>query len=906
MASCACALLAASLAFAQPPQAEPAGRAEIESSAAAAVPRLRTLLDAGDAEAARALAQAMLVARKKHGMGGDALEASLLNAVGEAVFTRSPEQALEAFEKSLAIRERVLGRDDLLVAESLNNRAVALRTLGRLKEARADYERSLAIREKRLPADHPEIAESLGNLGVLALSGGDYPRAEPLLRRALEMRERAAPGSIQAAEAANNLAEVYRGIGAFDRALPLHQKALRIRTERLGEAHPYVGESLNNLALLHYGQDNLAEASRHLRAASVVFEKAFGPRHLSIATLKNNLGVIQTSRGELDEAEASLRAALDIRRERLGDDSAFTARSLDNLAKVQLSRGAPDRAAPLVAEALLVAEAAADMDALWRALDTARRLEQARGRPDAAIVHGKRAVNILQSLRLNMASLDKLLQRSFVKDKSGTYRALFELLVAEGRLPEAQQVLSMMKEDEFNDFIQRSGSDPRVSRAALSAAESGSVETSQRASASAIAIIAERAALMRKAERSAADEARLKELNAQRAAAIRAFDDALGAIHQHFASGAEGAARARDVGAMNLERLRSLQGTLEALGPDVVSVHYVVLEKSVKMLVTTPKAQVAREAAIERARLNSRIEQFRNALQNPLADPDLAARDLHALLIGPVAADLEAAHAKTLMLSLDGALRYLPFAALRGEGGYLIERYRIVLFSEAARDKLKDPPSSGWRAAGLGTTAEGEGFRALPSVADELRAIVRTADSGKGVIPGRIALDKAFSREAVQRALEEGYPVVHFATHFAFQPGAELESFMLLGDRSHLTLRELRDEDYDFRRVELVALSACETALGGGEDRHGREIEGLAALVQRQGARSVMATLWQVDDESTASLMTAFYKGRGSGDLDKAEALRRAQLELLKSDGRRAHYKHPFFWAPFVITGNWL
>jgi CHAT domain-containing protein len=234
------------------------------------------------------------------------------------------------------------------------------------------------------------------------------------------------------------------------------------------------------------------------------------------------------------------------------------------------------------------------------------------------------------------------------------------------------------------------------------------------------------------------------------------------------------------------------------------------------------------------------------------------------------------------MLSLDGALRYLPFAALHDGERYVVERYRLALFSEAARDKLKDDPSAEWRAAALGMTEAAEGFSALPGVAAELRSIVRTAQYSGGVLAGRIELDRAFSRTALLGALDEGFPVLHVASHFVFSPGTELESFLLLGDKTRLSLKEMKDDDYDFRSVELVTLSACETAVGGGADHFGREIEGFATLVQKQGARSVMATLWKVGDDSTALLMRMFYAARSSGGLSKAEALRQAQLALLR------------------------
>jgi CHAT domain-containing protein len=180
-------------------------------------------------------------------------------------------------------------------------------------------------------------------------------------------------------------------------------------------------------------------------------------------------------------------------------------------------------------------------------------------------------------------------------------------------------------------------------------------------------------------------------------------------------------------------------------------------------------------------------------------------------------------------------------------------------------------------------------------------------------------------------------PVVHIASHFRFLPGSD-QSFLLLGDGGNLTLGQVRTEALPYEAVDLLTLSACETAVGGGHNEYGVEVEGLGVLAQQQGARAVLATLWAVADASTGQLMQQFYRLRQDGQVNKAEALRRAQLVLLngaaaptaatpaasadaargasrpstgtdappfESDPKRP-YAHPYFWAPFILMGNWL
>lgn len=197
-------------------------------------------------------------------------------------------------------------------------------------------------------------------------------------------------------------------------------------------------------------------------------------------------------------------------------------------------------------------------------------------------------------------------------------------------------------------------------------------------------------------------------------------------------------------------------------------------------------------------------------------------------------------------------------------------------------------------------------------------------------IPGEIHLDKQFTEVALQKAAARK-PVLHIASHFRFVPGTDTDSFLLLGDGSKLTLAQVKGGSY-FQESELLTLSACETAMGSSGK--GAEIEGFGALAMGQGAKAVIATLWPVADESTALLMREFYRLHEEGQLSKVEALRQAQLRLLGGEIRpgdavaktdrggislrkpskemgteeakaTAPYGHPYYWAPFILIGNW-
>jgi CHAT domain-containing protein len=269
-------------------------------------------------------------------------------------------------------------------------------------------------------------------------------------------------------------------------------------------------------------------------------------------------------------------------------------------------------------------------------------------------------------------------------------------------------------------------------------------------------------------------------------------------------------------------------------------------------------------------------------------------------------------------------------AALYDGERYLVERFCNVVFTAASQSRLKDPVSHDWRGLGLGVSLAHEGFQPLPNVPNELSGIIQSGPKPlQGILPGTVKLDGDFTKDGFRTELRKHYSIVHVASHFDFAPGTDRNSYLLLGDGGKLTLEEFRSMPQVLQGVELLTLSACDTAVGG-EDADGKEVEGFAVLAQRQGAKAVVATLWAVADESTALLMKEFYRlHTAAPNITKAEALRQAQLALLTGkiqgdtsgdrgprtnrDGEAAKfvkdpqrpYAHPYFWAPFLLMGNW-
>jgi len=289
----------------------------------------------------------------------------------------------------------------------------------------------------------------------------------------------------------------------------------------------------------------------------------------------------------------------------------------------------------------------------------------------------------------------------------------------------------------------------------------------------------------------------------------------------------------------------------------------------------------AREIHIEAGELNRKIAEFRRLLRAPNTDPKPAAQELYKILVAPIASDIEQAGAKTLMLSLDGNLRYLPFGALHDGKSYLVEGFRLPIYTEVTKNNLLVRVNKNWRVAGLGVTRSIGEFKALPGVRQELSNIVRSRNMIDGALPGEAYLDHEFTEHRFRDVTHRNFQVLHIASHFVFSPGTEINSFLLLGDGKQITLGDIRTGNWNFANVDLLTLSACDTGMGGGRDEKGREIEGFSVIAQQQGAKSVLATLWSVADQSTSIFMQELYRSRQEKSLTKADALREAQLALI-------------------------
>lgn len=326
-------------------------------------------------------------------------------------------------------------------------------------------------------------------------------------------------------------------------------------------------------------------------------------------------------------------------------------------------------------------------------------------------------------------------------------------------------------------------------------------------------------------------------------------------------------------------------------------IYPIILLDRLEVVLSIPNQPLRHYAAvIPQAELEKIFDKMRRSLHRTSSQKDRLniAQLVYNLLISPAEADLQRNNIKTLAFVLDGAMKNLPMAILYDGQQYLVEKYNLALTPGLQLFAPRRLESKQLKILAGGLSESRQGFMPLPGVESEIKQI-------KNEISAQVLLNQTFTTQAIEKQVNTSrYPVVHLATHGQFSSNAD-ETFVLTWD-NRINVKQLgellqnRASDSN-NAIELLVLSACQTA-----DGDKRAALGLAGVAVRSGARSTVATLWSVDDTSTSAFMVEFYKQLAKPNVTKAEALRNAQIALLKQPA----FKHPFYWAPFILIGNWL
>ncbi|MCB1024727.1 MAG: CHAT domain-containing protein [Acidobacteria bacterium] len=808
------------------------------------------------------------------------------------------EKALQNFQAAIRLY-RVSGNKDGEGRSELES-GLIFQKFGKLADALRSYDQALTLFEK---TDNKLYqAKTVNFQGVVYSLLGDKKSALGLYNYALRMfKEIDAFGD--AIPTINNVGSMYQEAGDTDTALFYFQLAL-----------PYVKEigdrGREGMILLNIGD---------------VYSDA-GDNGKAIEYFRNSIPLHQSAKNQTGEI-----------------------RALNGMAIAHLRANQPKEAVPFLSKALTLNRSRFGNDEAlsfnysmyaWKLLNNKR----------LAAFYGKQAVNKYQRIRKGIRSLNAQTRKTYLKSIENTYRVLADLLIEQGNFLEAQQVLQMLKEEEFSDFVIRDADEIKdlKQRVALTDRELALLARYESLARSITEIgnefekleITKRDLSRENKSLPTDSQSRYQILAKQLADANAAFELFL----NKQLAGELGEKVTREIGYD-----RGLQSKLRAFGNGTVALYTVVSNDRYRVILTTPTVQVDGKTEITSDALNKKIFAYRDALQDLEVDPRPLGKELYDILIKPIEKDLRASGAKTLLWSLDGTLRYIPFSTLSPDGeSYLIEKYQNVIITPKTRDGISSE-NADWKALGLGVSealsvsdpgniGEQISFAPLPGSERELKAIVKDELdlSDIGILPGRRFLNQDFTLKSFADSLiardaagKPKFNVVHIASHFRLGNNWN-DSFLLLGDGTALTLEGISNRpEIDFGSVELVTLSACDTAFS--RDTNGKEVDSLADAIQAKSGKAVLATLWAVADESTSFLMSEFYRNREFGEhATKAESMQKTQLGMIHGDikpdarysarltryfderkkkdfvyDKERPFAHPYFWSPFVLIGNW-
>jgi CHAT domain-containing protein/Flp pilus assembly protein TadD len=843
-------------------------------------------------------------------------------------------------QRVLVIRESALGTEHPDVAKTVNYLGIIYRDKGDYEKAEQFYQRARLIWERSLGPNHPDSAAAINNLSDLYLIKGEYEKAERLGQQAVDIWENTiGPEHHRYAIALSNLADLYRQKGDFAKAAQVYQRILSIREATLGPNHRMVGRALGDLADVYRDAGDLFKAEPLYHRAVSMAEKTLGPSHYDVAYPLNGLGIIYRDKGNYVEAESLLRRALQIRETALGLIHTDVAASLNELAVLEGKKGNYDEAERFYRQALDISEKVLGPmhPVMAQLLTRLSILQEAQGKINNAISNQVRANTINErNIGIHIAAGSERQKRAYLATLSGgsdrtlslhtrsaqidrvaLNMALSVVLQRKGRTLEAMTNL-------FTQLRSRANGDDQILFNQL---------------ANTVSQLAKLIYGGQEIKNNVTYRSQINQLEEQR----EKIEAELSRRSAEFRE---------QIKPITLEAVQSAIPKDSAL-VEIASFSPVAfkIDKSEKpryvVYILFPQGEPRWVDLGKAEAIDHDVAEFRRSLhRSTSANVKALARRLDQKVMRPIRQLL--GPTRNVLLSPDGALNLVPFAALVDEQNrYLVERYSFTYLT-SGRDLLRfrpegqmakapvivaDPdfgerPADRKAASSTGILDLTEAyFPPLAATAQEARAL-------KAILPQATVLTKDQATETALKQIASPN-VLHIATHGFFladkpEDAAETERQRKLlqqtGDLASLggrlenpllrsglglagaNLRKSGDDDGILTAMEvaglnlwgtkLVVLSACET--GVGEVRTGEGVYGLRRALVLAGAETQVMSLWPVSDQGTRDLMIGYYKRLQAGE-GRSEAMRQVQLRMLKDPRRR----HPFYWASFIVSGEW-
>ncbi len=883
----------------------------------------------------RAIAQLTTALQMKRELHDRLEEGKTLSHLGLVYWEQGAyPKAIDFLNQSMAIGQEL--QDAQLEGTSLNNLSLVYEEQGDYQHSLEQYQRALEL--NRSAKYEPGASDALGNIGGHYLLVGRYSEAEGYYRQALEISQRLGLKPSESLDL-GNLAACLLGQGEIQESILTYDRAIQIaadagQTKELADW--YRGKSS---ALLHVGK--FEEALRNYRRAGETYSKAglkrelvenladVGHAYLELGdrqgaersfanaaslskaighprgTIINQLALAEISRqsGSYFQAQTNAQAAL--REARKMQASAETAsglllmarilqdrhslgrsleqvlaardlaardglrlveaESLDQLGELKLLMKAPTEALVPLETARTVVKKEGDIELLWRVeYHRAQSLEKL-GRDEEALEAYKEAVAAIEDVRSQIGQ--QRFRTGYLQDKQRVYVAMVRLLLKMGKSDDAFRFSEQLREYSYQNLR----------------AQSFSVRSNP-----AVAEAEGRVAHLRELF---FDESN-RPIGEKRSQAMQFFSNELAQARRDYDVILDRSAAERHSTQVNITQIR------DSLAPGAALIEYLVGDDQLAIFVLTRSGMNTLTLPIAERVLRSKVELFRELVADKERDEwRKPAASLYSLLISKLEQNGWLQGVDKLIVIPDGILNYLPFSALpqnaRDHARFLIERFEISV--EPSALALASMPVG--HAARLKRVAAFAPARSrLRYAAQEARDVAAIFGPDGEAILGRAATKARFQERASRS------DVVHVATHGFFNKMNPILSGLQFepagSDDGKLEVHEILAMQL---AVRLVTLSACDTALGAGnysEIPAGDEFVGLNRAFLEAGSNAVIASLWKVDDRSTASMMRSLYRRLES--TGAASALAQVQRQMLRS----SQYSSPYYWAPFVHFGR--
>lgn len=857
-------------------------------------------------------------------------ELKLLLGLGEAYnSTGNYQQAMKSASASLGLAQAL---------QDSQAQAVAFLTLARASQSLAsppsDYRKATMAGISSLTTtwqikDYDTQANALAVLGGVYHSRQDNQSAVLFAQQGLKVaQENNIP--IAAAASLLTLAGVYLQEGRYQNVIESTQEGRDVLQKLQKKEEESAATVMQALAYL--GQGNVQQSLNLAEQGLASARDIKSPRIEALALIISSLGYSRNGdyKKALELINQNLAIAQDI------NHNGLEALGLEVRGEIYREAGQTQQAIESYQEALSISNSFSTLAGLSRLYQESNLLA-------TAIAYYKRAINKNEEQNHRIiAGLPVWLQTSFPQaiqnvhglGTTNIYRSFTELLLTQTRPLEAQQVLELLKVQELREYT----GNPRINNTQQGQPASLTLTPTEQQ------IFKEYGSLISFGNRLADCQktrcSELVQLLQQREALTKQYYQTLEQLETAIRN-----KRDLDEAFVDPNQFAQKARKLVESQPGTLLIYPLVLDDKI-WLMWASKGGIFTSVevlGVTQARLEETVARFRELLQNRLSNMDelhATSKQLYDWLLKPLESELKANDIHNLVFALDRSTRYIPMGALFDGKKYVIQNYSVSTVLSAQLTETSSPTnkprvvsrSSDTKAAlddeedqvlALGLSNAVSGFPPLPYVPEELKAIVRQdTPETSGIYPGQEFLNQDFTLFTLRDNLPDHH-FLHIATHSKFVPGRANQSFLLLGTGERLAIPDI-ETWLNLRNINLVVLSACETALGG-KGLDGREIAGVGYYFLKGGAKTVMASLWRVDDYSTRLLMEKFYdnlaKGTSTSPVSKAEALRQAQLALLQTKITPESYpkddhlplteqnialSHPYYWAPFILMGRGL